>query len=52
MVWGGITEPGRTTLVVVAGNLTGIRYQDEIVQRCYSVHPSSGQQCHIPAGKR
>jgi hypothetical protein len=32
MVWGGITAHGRTPLVVVAGNLTGIRYQDEIVQ--------------------
>ena len=24
----------RTPLVVVAGNLTGTRYRDEIVQRC------------------
>jgi hypothetical protein len=32
MVWGGITAHGRTPLVVVAGNLTGIRYWDEIVQ--------------------
>ena len=32
MVWGGITPHGRTPLVVVAGNLTGIRYWDEIVQ--------------------
>jgi hypothetical protein len=32
MVWGGITAHGRTPLVVVAGNLTGIRYRDEIVQ--------------------
>ena len=31
-VWGGITAHGRTPLVVVAGNLTGIRYLDEIVQ--------------------
>jgi hypothetical protein len=30
--WGGITAHGRTPLVVVAGNLTGIRYWDEIVQ--------------------
>ena len=29
---GGITAHGRTPLVVVAGNLTGIRYRDEIVQ--------------------
>jgi hypothetical protein len=33
MVWGGITERGRTPFVVVAGHLTGIRYRDEIVQR-------------------
>jgi hypothetical protein len=32
MVWGGITAHGRTPLVVVAGNLTGIRYRDEMVQ--------------------
>ena len=32
MVWGGITANGRTPLVVVAGNLTGISYRDEIVQ--------------------
>ena len=33
MVWRSITERGRTPLVVVAGNLTGIRNRDEIVQR-------------------
>ena len=32
MVCGGITERSRTPLVVVAENLTGIRYRDEIVQ--------------------
>jgi hypothetical protein len=32
MVWGGITAHGRTPLVVVPRNLTGIRYRDEIVQ--------------------
>jgi hypothetical protein len=31
MVWEGITERGRTPLVVVAGNLTGTRYRDKIV---------------------
>jgi hypothetical protein len=31
MVWGGIPAHDRTQLVV-AGNLTGIRYWDEIVQ--------------------
>jgi hypothetical protein len=33
MVWGGTTTHNRTPLVIVAGNLTGIRYWDEIVQR-------------------
>jgi hypothetical protein len=33
MAWGGITECGRTPLVVVTGHLTGMRYRDEIVQR-------------------
>jgi hypothetical protein len=33
VAWGGITEHDRTPLVVVTGNLTGIRYRDEIVQR-------------------
>ena len=32
MVWGGITAHSRTPLVVIAGNLTSIRYRDEIVQ--------------------
>jgi hypothetical protein len=32
MVWGGITAHSRTPLVVIPGNLTGIRYRDEIVQ--------------------
>jgi hypothetical protein len=32
MVWGGKTTHGRTPLVVVAGNLTSIRYRDETVQ--------------------
>jgi mitochondrial fission protein ELM1 len=32
MVWGCITAYGRTPLVVVAGNLTGMRYRDELVQ--------------------
>ena len=31
MVWGGIAAHGRTPLVVVAGNLTGIRYRDEMM---------------------
>ena len=32
MVWEGKTAHGRTPLVVVAGNMTGIRYRDELVQ--------------------
>jgi hypothetical protein len=32
MVWGSITAHGRTPLVVIAGNMTGIRYRDDIVQ--------------------
>jgi hypothetical protein len=31
MVWGGITAHSRTPLVVIPGNLSGIRYRDEIV---------------------
>ena len=31
MVWGGITERSRTALVVVAGNLTGMRYRDAML---------------------
>ena len=31
MVWGGITSHGRTQLVIVNGNLTGLRYRDEII---------------------
>ena len=37
MVWGGISGRYRTDLVVVQGNLTGIRYRDEILSR--HVHP-------------
>jgi hypothetical protein len=32
MVWGSITAHGRTPLVVVVGNLTSMRYRNEIVQ--------------------
>ena len=38
MVWGGIHLPGRTPLHLVQGNLTGVRYRDEIVQRIFSPH--------------
>ena len=32
MVWGGKTGNARTPLVVINGNLTGVRYRDEILQ--------------------
>jgi hypothetical protein len=32
MVWGSITAHGRTPLVVIAGNMTGMRYRNDIVQ--------------------
>ena len=31
MVWGGISHNGKTDLVVINGNLTGLRYRDEIL---------------------
>ena len=33
MVWGGIHLHGRTLFRLVQGNLTGVRYRDEIVWR-------------------
>ena len=33
MVWGGISGRYRTDLVIVQGNLTGVRYRDEILMR-------------------
>ena len=33
IVWGGIHLHGRTPLHLVQGNLTGVRYRDEIVRR-------------------
>ena len=33
MVWGGIHFHGRTPLHLVQGNLTGVRYRNEIVRR-------------------
>ena len=32
MVWGGVHLHGRTLLHLVQGNLTGVRYRDEIVR--------------------
>jgi hypothetical protein len=47
MVWGGITAHDRTPLVVFAGNLTGIRYRDDIVQpyviRSSMLRPTTSQ---------
>ena len=31
MVWGGISITGKTDLHVIAGNLTDIRYRDEVL---------------------
>ena len=31
MVWGGISMTGKTDLHVIAGNLTAIRYRDEVL---------------------
>ena len=33
MVWAGFHEKGRTPLYRIVGNLTGIRYRDEILRR-------------------
>ena len=33
MVWGGISGLYRTDLVVIQGNLNGVRYRDEILQQ-------------------
>ena len=33
MVWGGISGLHRTGLVVIQGNLNGVRYMDEILQQ-------------------
>jgi hypothetical protein len=32
MVWGGISHGLKSLLIVIAGNLTGIRYRDEILR--------------------
>jgi hypothetical protein len=54
MVWGGITERGRTVLGVVAGHLTGYATKVRLNCRaiCYYVYPNSRQPRHIPAGQR
>ena len=32
MIWGGITAQHRTNVIIVEGNLTGVRYHDEIME--------------------
>ena len=32
MVWGGISHRLESLLIVIAGNLTGVRYRDEILR--------------------
>jgi hypothetical protein len=32
MVWGGISHGLKSPLIVIAGNLTGVRYGDEIIR--------------------
>jgi hypothetical protein len=32
MVWVGISHGLKSTLIVIAGNLTGVRYRDEILR--------------------
>ena len=32
MVWGGISHGLKSPLIVIAGNLTGVRYRDEILR--------------------
>lgn len=34
MVWGGISHGLKTPLIVIAGNLTAVRYRDEVLQPC------------------
>ena len=31
MVWGGVSQHHRTALVVIAGNLNGVRYREDIL---------------------
>ena len=37
MVWGGIYHVLKSPLIVIAGNLTGVRYRDEIIHLCNSI---------------
>jgi hypothetical protein len=32
MVWGGISDGLKSPLIVIAGNLTGVKYRDEILR--------------------
>jgi hypothetical protein len=44
MVWGGISHGLKSPLIVIAGNLTGVRYRDEILR---PVAVPSVQQHHL-----
>ena len=44
MVWGGISHGLKSALIVIAGNLTGVRYRDEILR---SVAVPFVQQHHL-----
>jgi hypothetical protein len=46
VLWGGITASGRTPVQIVNGNLIGVRYLDEIIQR-HVVLFIQRQQNHI-----
>lgn len=46
MVWGGMTTHGRTPLVVIDGNLTGVRYRDIVIQQ-HVLPFINGQQRHV-----
>jgi hypothetical protein len=37
MDWGGIYHVLKSPLIVIAGNLTGVRYRDEIIHLCNSI---------------
>jgi hypothetical protein len=43
MVWGGISHGLKSPLIVIAGNLTGVRYRDEILRPKTNVRSTSSQ---------
>jgi hypothetical protein len=42
MVWAGISINGKTDLHMIAGNLSGVRYRDEILPLHPIVRPYAG----------